>query len=59
MNLDPFNEYSDADVWRAVELAHLKSYVTNLPGQLMFEVNEGNIYSCSYDKYIIYANAVL
>ena len=41
MNLDPFNEYSDADVWRAIEHAHLKAYVTNLPGQLMFEVNEG------------------
>jgi ABC-type multidrug transport system fused ATPase/permease subunit len=41
MNLDPFELYDDKDIWRALEQAHLKSYVTNLSGGLDFEVNEG------------------
>ncbi len=41
MNLDPFEYYSDTNIWRALEQAHLKSYVTNLSGGLDFEVNEG------------------
>ena len=41
MNLDPFGYYSDDDIWRALEQAHLKAYVTNLAGGLAFEVNEG------------------
>jgi ABC-type multidrug transport system fused ATPase/permease subunit len=24
MNLDPFNQYSDRDIWKALELAHLR-----------------------------------
>lgn len=27
MNLDPFESYSDYEIWRALEHAHLKSYV--------------------------------
>ena len=41
MNLDPFVKFSDGDIWRALEQAHLKSYVQNLSGGLNFEVNEG------------------
>eukprot|EP00095_Tigriopus_kingsejongensis_P010546 maker-scaffold349_size200065-snap-gene-1.33 protein:Tk10546 transcript:maker-scaffold349_size200065-snap-gene-1.33-mRNA-1 annotation:"multidrug resistance-associated protein 1 isoform x1" len=41
MNLDPFGQYSDRDIWRVLSHAHLKSYVSNLPGGLQFEVNEG------------------
>jgi ABC-type multidrug transport system fused ATPase/permease subunit len=41
MNLDPFGYYSDDEIWRALEQAHLKAYVTNLAGGLDFEVNEG------------------
>ncbi|TRY61972.1 hypothetical protein TCAL_10708 [Tigriopus californicus] len=41
MNLDPFEQYSDRDIWRALSHAHLKSYVSNLPGGLNFDVNEG------------------
>eukprot|EP00095_Tigriopus_kingsejongensis_P007287 maker-scaffold313_size211302-snap-gene-0.9 protein:Tk07287 transcript:maker-scaffold313_size211302-snap-gene-0.9-mRNA-1 annotation:"multidrug resistance-associated protein 1 isoform x4" len=41
MNLDPFNKYSDQDLWTALDHAHLKAYVSNLPKALHFEVNEG------------------
>jgi ATP-binding cassette subfamily C (CFTR/MRP) protein 1 len=41
MNLDPFNHYSDRNVWEALDHAHLKSFVSNLPGGLNFEVYEG------------------
>ena len=42
MNLDPFDKYSDGQIWTALEQAHLKAFVSNLPGDgLNFEVNEG------------------
>uniref|UniRef100_A0A6Q2YTH2 Multidrug resistance-associated protein 1 n=1 Tax=Esox lucius TaxID=8010 RepID=A0A6Q2YTH2_ESOLU len=41
MNLDPFDGYSDEEVWRALELAHLKSFVSGLPDKLKHECSEG------------------
>uniref|UniRef100_A0A8D2DHH8 Multidrug resistance-associated protein 1 n=1 Tax=Sciurus vulgaris TaxID=55149 RepID=A0A8D2DHH8_SCIVU len=41
MNLDPFSQYSDEDVWTALELAHLKSFVSGLPDKLNHECAEG------------------
>ncbi|OBS72815.1 hypothetical protein A6R68_12622 [Neotoma lepida] len=41
MNLDPFNKYSDEEVWKALELAHLKSFVEGLQLGLHHEVAEG------------------
>jgi len=41
MNLYPFEQYSDRDVWRALEHAHLKSTISALSGGLQFEVSEG------------------
>ena len=41
MNLDPFNSYSDQQVWAALEQAHLKQYVTDLEAGLEHEVQEG------------------
>ncbi|NXF07516.1 MRP2 protein, partial [Smithornis capensis] len=41
MNLDPFDQYSDEEVWKALELAHLKTYVQNLPERLLHLVSEG------------------
>ncbi|XP_071376110.1 multidrug resistance-associated protein 1 isoform X3 [Centroberyx affinis] len=41
MNLDPFDGYSDEEVWRALELAHLKSFVSGLPDKLNHECCEG------------------
>lgn len=43
MNLDPFDKHTDDQIWTALEHAHLKAFVANLPGDtgLNFEVNEG------------------
>ncbi|XP_065205461.1 multidrug resistance-associated protein 1-like isoform X2 [Planococcus citri] len=41
MNLDPFGDYSDDEIWRALELAHLKSYVLSLNDALRYEIAEG------------------
>ncbi|KAM3864489.1 multidrug resistance-associated protein 1 [Diretmus argenteus] len=41
MNLDPFDSYSDEEVWKSLELAHLKSFVSGLPDKLNHECCEG------------------
>ncbi|KAF3420729.1 LOW QUALITY PROTEIN: hypothetical protein E2986_00606 [Frieseomelitta varia] len=41
INLDPFNSYSDDEVWRALEHAHLKCFIKTLPNGLLYELSEG------------------
>lgn len=41
MNLDPFEQFKDADIYNVLELSHLKDYVASLPAGLMHEVSEG------------------
>uniref|UniRef100_A0A803Y4N4 Multidrug resistance-associated protein 1 n=1 Tax=Meleagris gallopavo TaxID=9103 RepID=A0A803Y4N4_MELGA len=41
MNLDPFDQHSDEDIWRSLELAHLKNFVSSLPDKLNHECSEG------------------
>ncbi|KAJ8363882.1 hypothetical protein SKAU_G00127130 [Synaphobranchus kaupii] len=41
MNLDPFDAYSDEEVWGVLELAHLKNFVSGLPDKLNYECSEG------------------
>lgn len=41
MNLDPMGKYPDEAIWRALELADLKSYVSSLNYGLQQEVTEG------------------
>uniref|UniRef100_A0A673H1H0 ABC-type glutathione-S-conjugate transporter n=1 Tax=Sinocyclocheilus rhinocerous TaxID=307959 RepID=A0A673H1H0_9TELE len=41
MNLDPFDGYTDEEVWRALELARLKNFVSGLPDKLNHECSEG------------------
>nr|CAD7419709.1 unnamed protein product [Timema poppensis] len=40
-NLDPFNNLSDDAVWKAIDHAHLKSFVKSLPAGLNHQVSEG------------------
>ncbi|OWA50131.1 Canalicular multispecific organic anion transporter 2 [Hypsibius exemplaris] len=41
MNLDPFERYSEEEIWRALENSHLKHYVSALPDGLAHQVAEG------------------
>lgn len=42
MNMDPFSKYEDAEIWRVLELAHLKEFViTQCPDGLLHKVSEG------------------
>ncbi|XP_054885537.1 canalicular multispecific organic anion transporter 1 [Poeciliopsis prolifica] len=41
MNLDPFDKFSDEELWRVLELSHLKDYVAGLKEGLQHEVAEG------------------
>lgn len=41
MNLDPTERYSDVGIWRALELADLKTHVLQLNAGLKYEVTEG------------------
>ncbi|XP_062590611.1 multidrug resistance-associated protein 1-like isoform X1 [Saccostrea cucullata] len=43
LNLDPFNEYTDLQIWKALETAHLKSFVQSLTGQLQYDCGEGGM----------------
>ena len=40
-NLDPFNSYSDQQLWDALELSHLKTFVKSLDTGLEHKVSEG------------------
>ena len=40
MNLDPFEKYSDDQLWTALESAHLKQFVLECKEKLDFECNE-------------------
>ena len=51
MNLDPFDTYTDEEIWSSLELAHLKDFVSKLPDKLNHECSEGgeNLrYACVY-----------
>nr|XP_033798422.1 multidrug resistance-associated protein 1-like isoform X2 [Geotrypetes seraphini] len=41
MNLDPLDKHSDMELWEALEMCHLKSFVQGLPFKLDHEIAEG------------------
>jgi ABC-type multidrug transport system fused ATPase/permease subunit len=40
-NLDPFDQYTDAQLWEVLESVDLKDHVSSLPNKLQEEVAEG------------------
>uniref|UniRef100_F6THJ3 ABC transporter domain-containing protein n=3 Tax=Monodelphis domestica TaxID=13616 RepID=F6THJ3_MONDO len=41
MNLDPFGNYSEEEMWQALELSNLHKFVSSQPEGLNFECSEG------------------
>ena len=40
-NLDPFEKHTDEKIWSALEVAHLKSFVSGLDNTLNYAIAEG------------------
>merc|ERR1712241_1346514 len=38
---DPFGKHNDRELWNSLELAHLRSFTSSLPGGLDFMISEG------------------
>uniref|UniRef100_A0A914R072 ABC transporter domain-containing protein n=1 Tax=Panagrolaimus davidi TaxID=227884 RepID=A0A914R072_9BILA len=41
INLDPFNEFDDEKIWKAIEKAHLKEFVESFPNKFNHKISEG------------------
>uniref|UniRef100_A0A8C0BW99 ABC-type glutathione-S-conjugate transporter n=1 Tax=Buteo japonicus TaxID=224669 RepID=A0A8C0BW99_9AVES len=60
MNLDPLNQYTDADIWTALELTQLKNFVADLPDQLEHKcTDQGENLSTGQKQLVCLARALL
>ena len=52
-NLDPFTQYSDSVIWRALDTVHLGDKIRRLPGGLYTEMISYGESLCSGEKQLL------
>jgi len=58
-NLDPFEKYTDEEVWEVLEEVQLKGYIESLKDGIKTEVIDQNIFSVGQKQLICLARAIL
>merc|ERR1711939_493759 len=59
-NMDPFDEYTTEDIWKALEQCHMKAPVEEMPGQLEASVAEyGQNLSSGMRQMLVLGRALL